>query len=127
MKLHALAATLTLLLPPAAAFAHGAPPAPAHGGQIAEDSAEHWIELVIAGDTLTVWVLDEDKKPVPATKLGGKATVLVAGKSQAVVLAPGDANSLTGKLPAPAAGKTTTVLSLTVSGKPAQARFASAQ
>ena len=49
------------------------------------------------------------------------------GTSQAVVLSPGDANSLTGKLPAAAAGKTTTVLSLTVSGKTAQARFASAQ
>ena len=127
MRVSVIAATLALLLAPGAAFAHGAPPAPAHGGQVAEDSAEHWVELVISGDTLTVWVLDADKKPVPAAELGGKATVLVAGKSQAVALAPGDANSLTGKLPAAAEGKTTTVLSLTVSGKAAQARFASAQ
>jgi hypothetical protein len=127
MKPFILAAALGLLLAPGAAFAHGTPPAPTHGGQVAEDSAEHWVELVIGGDTLTVWVLDENKKPVPAAQLGGKATVLVSGKSQAVVLSPGDANSLTGKLPAAAAGKTTTVLSLTVSGKTAQARFASAQ
>jgi hypothetical protein len=127
MKLHALAATLGLLLAPGAVLAHGTSPAPAHGGQVVEDSAEHWVELVISGDTLTVWVLDENKKPVPAAQLGGKATVLVAGKPQAVVLAAGDANSLTGKLPAAATGKTTTVLSLTVSGKNAQARFASAQ
>ena len=126
MKLHTIAAALGLLLAPVAVFAHGTPPAPAHGGQVAEDSAEHWVELVISGDIVTVWVLDGDKKPIPAAQLGGKATVLVAGKSQAVVLAPGDANSLTGKLPAPAMGKTTTVLSLTVSGKTAQARFASA-
>jgi hypothetical protein len=127
MKLHILAAAVGLLLAPCAAFAHGTPPAPAHGGQVAEDSAEHWVELVISGDTLTVWVLDENRKPVPAAQLGGKATVLVSGKSQAVVLSPGDANSLTGKLPGAVAGKTTTVLSLTVSGKTAQARFASAQ
>lgn len=127
MKLHTVAATLGLLLAPGVAFAHGTPPAPTHGGQVAEDSAEHWVELVISGDTMTVWVLDENQKPIPAAQLGGKATVLVAGKSQAIVLRPGDANSLTGKLPAAAAGKTTTVLSLTVSGKPAQARFASAQ
>ena len=127
MKLTTFAAALGLLLAPVTAFAHGTPPTPAHGGQVAEDSAEHWVELVIGGDTLTVWVLDEGKKPVPAAQLGGKATVLVSGKPQAVVLAPGDANSLTGKLPAAATGKTTTVLSLTVSGKAAQARFASAQ
>ena len=67
------------------------------------------------------------EKPVPAAQLGGKATARVSGTSQAIVLAPGDANSLTGKLPVAATGKTTTVLSLTVSGKTAQARFASAQ
>ena len=127
MKFHIAAAALGLLLSPVAGFAHGSAPAASHGGQVAEDSAEHWVELAISGDTLTVWVLDETKKPVPAAQLGGKATVLVGGKSQAVVLAPGEANSLTGKLPAAATGKTTTVLSLTVSGKTAQARFASAQ
>jgi len=124
--MHTAIIALGLLLGPAAAFAHGAPPPPAHGGQVAEDSAERWVELVISGDTLTVWVLDESQKPVPAAQLSGKATVLVAGKSQVLVLAPGDANSLTGKLPAAAAGKMTTVLLLTVSGKTAQARFASA-
>ena len=126
MRVHVIAATLTLLLASGGAFAHGAPPAPAHGGQITEDSGEHWVELVIGGDTLTVWVLDADKNPVPAAQLGGKATVLVAGKSQAVVLASGDANSLVGKLSVATEGKATTVLSLTVAGKTAQARFVSA-
>ena len=124
MKLHMIAASLGLLLAPAA-FAHGTPPTPAHGGQVAEDSAEHWVELVIAGDTVTVWVVDKDEKPIAARELGGKATILVAGKSQAVLLMPGEANSLTGKLPSAAAGKTTTVLLLVVSGKAAQVRFVS--
>jgi hypothetical protein len=126
MKLPAIAATLALTFAPASAFAHGTWPPPAHGGQVVEDSAERWVELVITGDQLTVWVLDGDKKPVPSAQLGGRATVLVGGKSQAIALARGDGNSLTGKLPAAATGKTTTVLSLTVSGKAAQARFASA-
>lgn len=47
--------------------------------------------------------------------MAAKATVLVAGKSQGVVLAPEDANSLTRRLSAATEGKT------------AQARFASAQ
>lgn len=127
MRLSTTAAILGLLLSPAAVLAHGSAPAAAHGGQVVEDSAEHWVELVISGDTVTVWVLDNDQKPLPAAQLGGKATVLVAGKSQAVTLAAGEGNSLTGKLAAAVAGKTTTVLSLTVGGKAAQARFASAQ
>ena len=98
MRLHTFAAACTLLLAPTAAFAHGTPPAPAHGGQVVEDSAEHWVELVTSGALLTVYVLDEGKTPIPSAQLGGKATVLVGGKSQVVALAPGDGNSLTGKL-----------------------------
>ena len=109
---------------PLAAFAHGTPPAAAHGGQVAEDSGENWVELVIKGDRLAVYVLDEAKAPVPSAKLTGKATVLVGGKSQSVTLAPGDANSLTGKLDPAATGKVTAVLSLSVGGKPTQARIA---
>ncbi len=112
---------------PVAAFAHGTPPEPAHGGQVVEDSAEHWVELVIKGDQLTAYVLGEDKNPVPSAQLTGKATVLVGGKSQQVMLAPAEGNSLVGKLDPAASGKLTAVLSLTVAGKPAQARFASAQ
>ncbi len=117
-----------LMAAPVAAFAHGSPPAPAHGGQVVEDSAEHWVELVVQDDTLTAYVLDEDKKPVPAVQLTGKATVLVGGKPQTVAMSPAGGNSLTGKLTGPAPGKpSTVVLSLTVSGKPAQARFAAAR
>ena len=117
-------AAALLAATPVAAFAHGTPPAAAHGGQVAEDSSENWVELVIKGDRLEVYVLDEAKAPVPSAKLTGKATVLVGGKSKSVALAPGDANSLTGKLDPAATGKVTAVLSLTVGGKPTQARIA---
>ena len=109
---------------PLAAFAHGTPPTAAHGGQVAEDSGENWVEVVIKGDRLEVYVLDEAKAPVASAKLTGKATVLVGGKSQSVALVPGEANSLTGKLDPAATGKVTAVLSLSVGGKPTQARIA---
>ncbi len=113
-----------VLVMPVAAFAHGTPPAAAHGGQVAEDSGENWVELVIKGDRLAIYVLDETKAPVPSVKLTGKVTMLVGGKSQSVTLAPGDANSLSGKLDPAATGKVTAVLSLSVAGKPTQARIA---
>ena len=121
LKVILAAATLAM---PMAAFAHGTPPTAAHGGQVAEDSGENWVEVVIKGDRLAVHVLDEAKAPVSSAKLSGKATVLVAGKSQTLTLTPGDANSLTGKLDPAATGKVTAVLSLTVGGKPTQARVA---
>ena len=122
LKIIFAAALLTAT--PIAAFAHGTPPAAVHGRQVAEDSNENWVEVVIKSDRLAVYVLDEAKAPVPSAKLTGKATVLVGGKSQTVALAPGDANSLTGKLDPAAIGKVTAVLSLTVGGKPTQARIA---
>ena len=124
MKPNTFAVACFLALAPAAVFAHGTPPAAAHGGVVAESSGEHWVELVVRGDQVTAWVLDGDKKPVPSTQLVGKATMLIGGKREEVTLAPGEGNSVTGKLAAPASGKMTAVLQLTVSGKPATVRFA---
>jgi len=115
--------TTALLFASPAAFAHGDKPAPAHGGVVAEGSGEHWVELAVSGDQVTAWVSDEANKPVPAAQLGGKATVLVGGKSQTVALSPASANSLTGKLSAPATGQVTAVLALTAGGKPVQVKF----
>ena len=115
--------TTALLFASPAAFAHGDAPAPAHGGVVAEENGEHWVELAVAGDQVTAWVSDANNKPVPAAQLGGKATVLVGGKSQVVALSPADANSVTGKLSAPATGQVTAVLALTAGGKPVQVKF----
>ena len=112
-----------LLLSPALVWAHGAPPPPVHGGVVAESSGEHWVELVVRGNEVTAYVLGEDRQPVPGSQLGGKATVLAGGKRDEVALTPGAANSLTGKLAAPASGKVTAVLQLTIAGKAATVRF----
>lgn len=121
MKYIFLAAFLTAI--PLAGFAHGPTPAAQHGGTVAEASDEHWVELVLSGNQMTVYVSGEANKSVSNAHLDGKATVLVGGKSQQVTLVPAEANSLTGKLDTAASGKVTSVISLTIDGKPAQVRF----
>ena len=123
MTIRASLIATALLLASPAAFAHGTPPAPAHGGTVAEGSGEHWVELSVSGDQMTAWVSDEDNKPIPAAQLGGKATVLIDGKTQTVSLSPAADNSVTGKLAAPATGRLTAVLALTAQGKPVQVKF----
>jgi hypothetical protein len=119
---HALLAAF-LLAVPAAASAHNPLPPAQHGGAMVEASDEHVVELVIKGSQVTVYVSDGGK-PLLATQLAaGKATVLVGGKSQSIVLTPAGGNSLTGTLNPPASGKVTSVLTLVVEGKSAQARF----
>lgn len=117
------AAAIALLAAPITVQAHGPAPAPAYGGQIQEVS-EHWVELVVRGDQLTVYVNEQDRKPLSTKEWSGKATVLIGGKSEVVTLTPAGENSATGKLSAPATGKITAVLQLTIDGKPATARFA---
>lgn len=123
MTPHVLALAALLLLAPAAAFAHGPAPSPAHGGQV-QEAAEHWVELVIRGDQVAVYVSEQDRTPLPTKEWSAKATVLVGGKSQVVALAPAADNSAAGTLPAPVSGHVTAVLQLTIDGKPATARFA---
>ncbi len=113
-----------LLALPVAAMAHGPAPHAANGGTMAETSNDHWVELVVRGDLVTAYVTDPDMKPVPSAQLGGKATILIAGKREEVILAPGSANTLTGKLAAPATSKLTAVLALTIGGKATTVRFA---
>ena len=113
-----------LLLAPFAASAHGPAPVATRGGTMAETSTHHWVELVISGDRVVAYVVDADGKPVASAQLGGKATVLVGGKRQDVAMQPAESNSLAGKLAGPVQGRATTVLQLTVEGKPTQVRFA---
>ena len=121
MKHYLFAAFLAVV--PAAVFAHGPLPPAQHGGTVVEASDEHVLELVLTGNQMTVYVTD-GTKPVSAAQLGGgKATVLIGGKSQTVTLTNAGANSLTGKLDPAASGKVTSVLTLMVEGKSSQARF----
>lgn len=116
----ALAAILSLGL--GRSFAHGQPPQASHGGQV-QEAHENWVELVINGDAVTLYVLDEAQKPVPSSQVTGTATVLVGTKPYKVQLRPMDANGLQGKLPVLVSGKTVATISLKINNQPATARF----
>ena len=125
MKYFVFAALLASL--PMTALAHGSVPAAQHGGSVAETSDEHWVELVLKGNQMIVYVNDPANKQVPSASIGAKATVLVGGKAQQVVLVPADANALTARVDPAAAGKVTSVITLTIGGKSGQVRFVTTQ
>lgn len=125
MKLSTTAMALALALIPAVAFAHGERPQATHGGEI-QDAQGVWVELVVKASDVTIYVMSEDHKPIPAVQVTGTATVLVDGKTYKVELSPAEANSVRGKLPVAASGKIVASVSLKVGGKPASARFAGA-
>lgn len=123
MRLVAALLMLALAVAPVPGFAHGERPQAAHGGDV-QDAQGFWVELVVKGTDVTVYVLSEDQKPVPAQQVSGSATVLIDGKIYKVELSPGEeANSVKGKLPVPATGRLVATLALKIAGKPASARF----
>lgn len=124
MRLFALPLMLALALSPGAALAHGEAPHAAHGG-LMQEAQELWLELVVKDADVSVYVLDEARKPVPASQISGTATVLVGGKSYKVELSPAGTNSVQGKLPVAATSQIVAVVSLKVGGKAASARFTS--
>lgn len=126
-RLLAILLTAFLSSIPPVVSAHGTAPAPAHGGAVAEDSGEHWVELVIKADQMTIYVSDNDNKPLAAAQLGGKATIVAGSKKEEVILAPAQVNSLVGTLSSPISGKVTTLIAISVNGKPAQVRFVTTQ
>ena len=117
----ALAAVFSLV--PAAGFAHGQAPQASHGGQV-QDAHAGWVELVVDGDRVLIYVTNEHGNPVPASQVSGTATVLIGNQPHKVQLAPAEGNELTGKLPAPVSDRTVATVSLKIEGKPASARFA---
>jgi tellurite resistance-related uncharacterized protein len=122
MKLVAATLMMALATAPIPVFAHGERPQPAHGGDM-QDAQGVWVELLVRGSDVTVYVVSEDHKPIPAQQISGTATVLIDGKSYKVDLSPGEANSVQGKLPIPATGKLVATVALKVGGKSASARF----
>lgn len=91
MKLFAIPLVLALSLASGSALAHGEAPKAAHGGLV-QEAQELWLELVVKDTDVTVYVLDEMRKPVPASQVSGTATVLVGGKSYKVDLSPAGSN-----------------------------------
>jgi hypothetical protein len=122
MRLAATALGLALVLVPVSGFAHGELPAASHGGLV-QEAGEMYLELVVKGTDVTVYVLDQARKPVPGTQAAGTATVLVDGKSHKVELKAAEGNSLHAVLPVEATGRIVATVALKVGGRTASARF----
>ncbi|AYO86681.1 adenylosuccinate synthase [Methylobacterium brachiatum] len=124
MRRFAVPLLVALALTPGAVSAHGEAPRAAHGG-LMQEAQELWVELVVKGTDVAVYVVDEARKPVPATQISGTATVLVGGQSYKVELSASGGDGVQGRLPAPVTGNVVAAVALKVGGKAVSAHFTS--
>ena len=116
------ALSAALLLTPAFAIAHGQPPQAVHGG-LMQEAHENWVELLVNGTQMKIYILDDREKPVSGSLLSGTASVLIDGNIYKVQLIPGIDNVLEGNLPVSASGASAATVLLMVRGQPVSARF----
>jgi hypothetical protein len=116
----ALIATITLSGPAAAQHAHG--DKGPNGGQMVDVAGVH-AELMTAGNTITINVLDEDNKPVATKGFTASALVSRGPERETVALVPSEEATLKGEAKKPVAGAAITVTLKTAAGKTGQARF----
>lgn len=104
------AAALTAMITGGLARAHGSPQ-PNHGG-IVQAVGETWLELVVRGDTVDLYVQD-DGDDMPSAGMIGKFTVVNGAAKKEFALAPAGDNKLSGKAAGVAKGsKVLAVLTL---------------
>ncbi len=97
----------------------------ANGGHMVDvgGGKQHW-ELVASSGDLTLYVTDQDEKPVNAAGGAAEAQVLLSGKTYTVALAPAGTNILKGTGPFEAAkGMRVIVKTKNVAGESFQARL----
>ncbi|HEY1147379.1 MAG TPA: hypothetical protein VGF27_02325 [Pseudoduganella sp.] len=103
-------AAVTAALTGNLARAHGTPQ-PNHGG-IVQAVGETWLELVVRGDAVELYVQD-DGDDLPSAGMSGKFTVVTGATKKEFALAPAGDNKLTGKAAGVAKGsKVLTVVTL---------------
>ena len=102
--------TLTILTAavaagPQLAFAQGGHTHAHHGGQV-QKIGRFEAELVVRGAEMTLHVLDENDRPVDASRFAAAATVLARGNEQRQVeLRPAGDNRLAGRVDFPVDGR----------------------
>ncbi len=80
-------------------------------------------ELVETGSELTLFLSDEDAKPLNSQGASGRATILVGGKTETVDLKPAQPDKLVGALGGPLAAGARVVVSVKLAnGKSFQMR-----
>lgn len=95
-----------------------------HGG-LRIDAGKYHTELVANGTTsVVVYISDVDDKPVPAAGFKANAILIVDGRPQRFVLAPGEGSQLVGTSPVPVKPGVKGAIQLTApDGTTAQAKF----
>jgi hypothetical protein len=94
-----------------------------NGGPM-EDVAGVHAELIVAGKTLTLNILDEDNKPLPTKGYSGSALIVAGGARETFTLAPSGESALKGDAKAAIAkGANITVTLKTATAKSGQAKF----
>jgi nitrogen fixation protein FixH len=94
-----------------------------NGGPM-QDAAGVHVELIVAGNSVTINLFDESNKPVSSKGFSGSALIVSGADRETVTLAPAGDSALKGEArKAIAAGASTTVVVKNAAGKSGQARF----
>ena len=99
MRLKTIVIVLSLLALPIAADAHDVVKGP-NGGQVIDDAGHH-VEFLVNGTEITLYLTDNDDKPISSARSTGRIIVQNGGKQAAVDLAAVEPNILNAKLAAP--------------------------
>ena len=121
-KLMIVAAMLLWAGVAVAQHSHGTMKGP-NGGPMQDIVGVH-AELVLAGNVVTINILDESNKPTSAKGFSGSALIVSGGNRETVQLAPSGDNALKGEAKNPvAAGATVTLVLKNAAGKSGQVKF----
>ncbi|TAJ90168.1 MAG: hypothetical protein EPO10_15140 [Reyranella sp.] len=123
MRKFLIAAALMLWAGMAAAqHSHGSTKGP-NGGAVQDVVGVH-AELVLAGNAVTINILDENNKPVSAKGFTGSVLIVAGGNRETVQLAPSGDTALKGESKAaiPTGAQVTLVLK-NAAGKSGQVKF----
>ena len=121
-KLMIVAAMLLWAGAALAQHSHGNMKGP-NGGPMQDVAGVH-AELVLAGNVVTVNILDESNKPASAKGFSGSVLIVSGGNRETVQLAPSGDNALKGEAKAAIpSGAVVTLVIKTAAGKSGQAKF----
>lgn len=123
MRKYLIAAAMILWAGIAVAqHSHGSTKGP-NGGAVQDIAGVH-AELVLAGNAVTINILDESNKPISAKGFSGSVLIVSGGNRETVQLAPSGETALKGEAKAAiAAGATVTLVLKNAAGKSGQVKF----
>lgn len=105
-----------------AQHSHGSMKGP-NGGPMQDVAGVH-AELVVAGNVVTINILDESNKPASAKGFSGSVLIVSGSSRETVQLSPAGDSALKGEAKSPvAAGATVTLVLKNAAGKSGQVKF----